>query len=666
MKKTFGLRQFVVVMKTLREAVIDTAIGGGRLRPKVLKLLKKDPLTVFGLYEEEIVKAAAKSVLKGEEAARNLSACVDSTYRHERSLNGVELDVLKSGLQKYVRRGLSDKAIWCAIEMCSFKLSTEVRGKAIYTNFFHRVMICYLEDVASANRLRLWKKIDRKLFSETDRYKNVVNVVNILARCRHSREPSHYMAVFRPRDGDEADANLVSMFHPLVAFSEIGEPKQHFALQGNEKALEKEVKALMYCLENKLDDAVHWAMRIGKRPEVKVNRRRKKHVEYIIFDLLEEFMEKNCESLVPYVDIAVRWFTEIKTKERSLCYVVLILAVLNAPPKNNEIEKVDVKKFFTKNLGGEKIDIDSFVVDMHTRRGRIEGSDRVKFAFEGSVVEDEFLFRPEYKDFYTDCKILQELGRDEFLKYKHESRLEFIVRAQLTCSHSRPDTYFASERDGKTVFVKGPYASLEAAQVPVKIGDLKEKLGLARTSVRLEYLVPNQFIEEPPAVSLRNKLDCTEPQAFLIFASLVRGDIPTKLVSSKMWPETEVVDWEEVEGLTVLRGLGGLNEETQESFILNILFRIVVGVPDVAWRNFLIEEEIGMIAVDEEAVGKKISLRQLGKEGYKLIDEAVGQHDVRKVLRRWKHIFEKEGEELALERVKEILENRSISSVVRT
>ena len=63
------------------------------------------------------------------------------------SWNGIEIDVLKSGLQKYIRRGIFDKALWCVYELNLFSemitRTTEKQSglKALSTNLIHLLII---------------------------------------------------------------------------------------------------------------------------------------------------------------------------------------------------------------------------------------------------------------------------------------------------------------------------------------------------------------------------------------------------------------------------------------------------------------------------------------------------------------------------------------------
>jgi len=78
-------------------------------------------------------------------------------FRSERSFHGHSLDVLKSALQKYIRRGEEDKAMYVAAELDMFADEGKP-GERIRTNFIHRLQIIFLEDVGGGN-LELWGKM---------------------------------------------------------------------------------------------------------------------------------------------------------------------------------------------------------------------------------------------------------------------------------------------------------------------------------------------------------------------------------------------------------------------------------------------------------------------------------------------------------------------------
>jgi hypothetical protein len=46
----------------------------------------------------------------------------NARFRVEKSFHGYPISVLKSGIQKYARRGETEKGLWCLVEMDIFSL----------------------------------------------------------------------------------------------------------------------------------------------------------------------------------------------------------------------------------------------------------------------------------------------------------------------------------------------------------------------------------------------------------------------------------------------------------------------------------------------------------------------------------------------------------------
>ena len=123
-------------------------------------------------------------------------------YRNESSYNGYNVSDLKSGLQKYIRRGNFEKAMYCAWELYLFKLVDG--GKRIFTNFIHRLMIITLEDICDINVFNsVWKLFSNILKDKSNVNErninienNIKNIVKILCDSVKSRENSYYKCVF--------------------------------------------------------------------------------------------------------------------------------------------------------------------------------------------------------------------------------------------------------------------------------------------------------------------------------------------------------------------------------------------------------------------------------------------------------------------------------------
>jgi hypothetical protein len=86
-----------------------------------------------------------EKMISGKYIMSAIPSTMTAKFRNEISWNGYKADVLKSGVQKYVRRGLLDKALYCGGELDLFKYVDG--GERVRSNFLHRLMIIFLEDI---------------------------------------------------------------------------------------------------------------------------------------------------------------------------------------------------------------------------------------------------------------------------------------------------------------------------------------------------------------------------------------------------------------------------------------------------------------------------------------------------------------------------------------
>lgn len=85
--------------------------------------------------------------------------CMETEYLAEKTFDNLRVDVVKSGLQKYIRRSNLPKALYCAKQLDLFANVPEFKGEKIRTNMIHRLMIIFLEDIGIGG-LHLWQEID--------------------------------------------------------------------------------------------------------------------------------------------------------------------------------------------------------------------------------------------------------------------------------------------------------------------------------------------------------------------------------------------------------------------------------------------------------------------------------------------------------------------------
>jgi hypothetical protein len=146
--------------------------------------------------------------------------------------------VIRSALQKYIRRGYALDAVACAFQLYSFKDRPE--GKAIMTNLYNRLAIILCEDIGPANLELLWTGLlllSKRNLSESELF----GLVDTMARSPKTRIMSWLKYAYTNPTGIEAaeDAGIdVSLEHDrdddqVIArmltkfdFSELGESRK--------------------------------------------------------------------------------------------------------------------------------------------------------------------------------------------------------------------------------------------------------------------------------------------------------------------------------------------------------------------------------------------------------------------------------------------------------
>jgi hypothetical protein len=661
---------------------------------------------------------------------RDVLARINKGYRTERSASGNRPDELKSGLQKYARRGETAKAMRCAVELYCFRL---VGGKSVYTNLLHRLMIVYLEDVGPAS-YELWPLLDTLLVElrvedtnggllEDGRARVALGYwVSTICRSRHSRCLSHYSSVYAigcnvqqellksvgglegvckeagvPDRGVDMDlAGKVVSFSGRCARLSGKEGYPRFT--DEDRGAVQAINSMLTLLDLASDGAFYWLYSVLMVKSVGRHLGSTKP-GFLVLDALGWYAVESgvCtdynvrhrrEELAELLGIARRWYRElINLRESTLCLSMVLKWLLMAmtPPTDGggqemaasqlddeeEVQIIGREEVGAFEVAGTPLPLDDYVLDMHTSKGRSLGRGRATFADEGSVVanEDTRVTYELYRRFYNLLKHQQDATagvskhpRRTVTRVVHlpvepatplvppasthtamptathtatsgESRAVresdifiFDVRAQATCTDSRPDTYFALERaSGRRVFVKGPYRNAEEAGVSARVAKLKRLCmpELALIEVGLRLLVPDLFPDVP--LGTRRHVDRTRPQWFVVSDNAIPpvppdhwlvGDgkatatcgMPVTDHATKVWGTVRVVDWS-VLGSSIwpvacprvpdpLRLAGA---EVLE-YVLNLLFRYVVGIPDPADRNFLLTRQGRIYSVDEEGL----------------------------------------------------------------
>lgn len=628
-------------------------------------------------------------------------------FRKKITYNGYSADIMKSAMQKYIRRGRTVEAIHAAIELDLFAYADNKHGEIIRTNFLHRLMIIYLEEVSLSNisvinevnnmiislfKLRNERKEKEKgstIFKEcrVEEEKLLVKLVHILSETGHSRILSHYNS-FSESVSDEV-RNLSDFKEKFSRINEVIENKFKIDLFGEDEELKKYVSNFIGGLENSDIRAVHWAKKIMSKKSTKNNYLgRRKKAEYLIFYILKMYLKNyKLDKLYKFLEIMIKWYNLPQIglqnmKEGYLCWFSIIVSILNYEKICKENERnilnrpiSDSKLYYSKNVSGyvnEMFDFkkDDFVLDMHTKVGKTKNRSFIHFAFVSSnQVKETNIVNEKMKKLYDLLKIEKENSdklarysylmevRNEDLKkinknYFEASRFELIARAQLVTGNCKTDTYFAKDTLYNDIkFVKGPFQSEHVSKIMgiFKVKSLFMENNILRPNV--VYLEPNMWEKTP--LGLRNKLISNSGKyPFVVYNSLFNGEnIPITTRKSKLWPETKIVNWNKVKSC---KPADMENSDLLESYVLSIIFRYLWGIPDFAARNFIdVQCENGrkVISVDEETIYRPINLsKQMRGKRFKILKEELRKNSAkyRILWKKYYNIFKENYQDIKL------------------
>lgn len=348
--------------------------------------------------------------LKNNQKKMNLSKPANSMIAYRTcfssvSHHGYKLDMLKSGMQKYLRRREFEKMTWCVMEIFKFELWAEDEKekkmcKGIISNLLNRIIVMMDEELlfCEVEKYLLLRKFIEKF--EDDREnggKFLVLICRTLTNSRLLRRASDIRAYwdFRIRFGNVKDAVELS----------------------DEEYFNKFVE----CFERKDDECFKWMFKIfnGKNKGDVMRFRRKDNI-YMIWEYL--FSRENVKGNGRYKELLeykLREFYKLNRGERFMFLANSIDLVMKCDGKetifvNVHISQIcqelsryeqDFVEMYKKSM--EYMTIDGYAIDMHTSMGRKMGKNRKDFALEGSVVvnEDvEFLVK-EWRDFYVKEKL---------------------------------------------------------------------------------------------------------------------------------------------------------------------------------------------------------------------------------------------------------------------
>ncbi len=371
------------------------------------------------------------------------------------SLNGYSPDVLKSGVQKYSRRGELEKCEWCAVELDLF---SQCGGEPIRTNNINRLIVISCEDVGVANPMlpiylgkyvREWNQ-SRSSGTGEDRLA-LLKMVNLISKSKKIRILSDVRAVYKNSLTDESitqDPKYRGIYQNLTDLPEAAAGLWDMFCEKDTEELAPLMDGLVWHLDQVDDRVFYYLFRILQLREQKkrcAQRFRgwqptgfqlekplggRFQPEYAIWEhlfLRAEGMPKLTEAL----EVLFDWYNNRSESWLYLCQAVVYFVRdcdWTTPVEEPVLSKSQVEAVYQKNHQG-KLALDEYVYDTHTKTGRKQGSGHLEFAKTGSLVnnEDTQLLNTTYREIYHLLKV----RADSKVVVKTKSRSKKNVKPEV-------------------------------------------------------------------------------------------------------------------------------------------------------------------------------------------------------------------------------------------
>lgn len=342
---------------------------------KKLKCLKIDI--------EKLINQSIRSIISIMEFKTCFSSVCESGYK---------IDVVKSGMQKYLRRREAVKMKWCANELYKFRFGEKENekqiGKGIFSNLINRIIVMLDEELSFDEVARyalVYKSIED--LRKEENYDNGVAILyricDVLCCGNLIRITSDICGFYNKRIFmDKVEVNVDEMVYPGDVECSI------FIKSGESEEYKSSIKNFVGHFHDKNPNVYYWLFRIMNMDGegVKTRYRRKEYI-YGVWEFLESLIGEN-ESLRKGWENRIKEFHNKAKNERKM----FLVAAVNVFMYRDEIDfEKEVVYHETGVINEKKMKIDEYCIDMHCSLGRVAGKNRKDFAVEGCFVADEYV-----------------------------------------------------------------------------------------------------------------------------------------------------------------------------------------------------------------------------------------------------------------------------------
>ena len=336
-------------------------------------------------------------------------------------VSGYTLDILKSALQKYIRRDVPSKALLSAIELYRM-MECEKAVEAIRSNMYNRLAVIAVEDICVANLDLVISVLDLVMDKNRD-ITLLATMVKLMANSHKTRIGSHAHRVFGIKERREIAIRKGVKVDLDFSDEDIQYLKNLYE-SGKSRWTDKdplEIRPYLDLFEErlrKLDwNAITWLNYYQQAcksiDKCKVGRRQNKSVpEILIWEVLKDCAKKNQQYIIGVLQKA--YFTFSEKRPFLMCAVLTILYqchsessidlydeayklfdrnevefqnALDRYKKGEEFEMKEETQFLCELMDGKyRLKVDDFCIDKHTKAGKARGADRKEFTEIGAQV----------------------------------------------------------------------------------------------------------------------------------------------------------------------------------------------------------------------------------------------------------------------------------------
>ena len=563
------------------------------------------------------------------------------------SHSGYKLDILKSALQKYLRRREQDKMLWCLSEIYLFKAmaKTDAEQKAargIVTNMLNRLIIMMDEEMLFAEVGKYMKCMEwMKEFEETgrDNVALLVKVCKTMLGARMLRLNSDIYSYWQRGAGVFKVVKVPGLEEeePLPAVPGV-QLEVNAILSIEEKVAEDWKDArdhlvkFITAFRSKDMSCYYWALALFHSDVKGKARFRRKDCVYAVW----EFLFKECgenKKMRRCLELKLEQFF-VKTRHEQHIWMSSAISILLNKEKLDfeedwdvEVSDEAVQALFKDR---EYLEIDDYAVDMHCSAGRQMGKKKAEFASTGALVvgEDKEYYNDAWRKLYADLKMNpakygvvdngkrpRSKSKKAAEKKKKVGKLKLVVKKKKSAGVMPADVEEMRFVDGSMIEEKDMRICMEkTCGNKVMCFEYDGKIW-KESRKSFEYNKDYELVD-----ACKKKFGLNE-----IGMERVKSNFKIEKIDKKVsswignWKKVMIEDGEDKVVFCLMRKIGDgknvsesgnkkkLLENKKVAFEIGkiALFRGIFRVTDFNLRNILTDADGSLVSIDEGDIGKR-------------------------------------------------------------